>query len=1478
MEQPQCLKKSPMKAKRRGLSLGAGVRAGLSRSAEMTLIHGTDCVEIPGPQISLEMAAPTKVQHRRPGELVSPEEDDPNESDLDTRTQLLLDRFTSHHSPAKNSTGKTTASDNMSDLPAKQVQGRSGCLPGHTKSSTNPQESSSKAKRLEHYSPVQTASAGIPKRSKRPTGMSAVKQYVPPIQKGSSDSNGLGAKSLKQSPSNVKQTTLPLSPTVTRKAKKSGLLPGTSSNTQTKTLKPNGRPKNILSRKPGQLNNKKAMGLASRPTPKTTRKDPWRAYVPSSSDQPSKFTPSSINTNQPRKNLPAPLQQYGRPACASSSSDGDEIIFLSPLSSPDALSSSIAPLSSAPIPSSSSTASRLSKAPRLPNNEIVKPRNTPMLTPSMTSSDGPNPNDLPTLSDMRKLDITPSKKQGLLLKSPSCSLLGVNGMSSKSGNVNCTSVSKLREKIQPSESQQRERQIVSSPTNNVSLDNENTLKFITKQKTSASSKTNNTPVSFPNLPQTIRSPLNSPHLNKKPSFQNRIFHNSSTTSLQKAPKAAKDGLMAPNFNDKGQRGEPEVRRSGRSRRGPSNYYAPPQGYSSRRFTQEIIYLDSDEQEEPSPEPIIDSHSPPNSPMSPIPSCHKVIFQSDDFHITQEPLISGTPSDISEEIGKAHIPYHRQKTRNNLSSFCRMRGIVHVDFDFSEMHAVYTFLTGGNSTLEDDTPIQTLVSDALRQYESGGKDGGQLNIDCLFNVADLQHRGPKAIHRFLEDAKEGALNSFPSKLRVLAGTPNHHINFDSSNLQALLRSRELGYSVHRNRTRISRRLEDLKKWEKWKSWTGASSDVLVLAWSPDSTRFAAAAAAQTDEHSMRYNRNNNLLLGNLCSSKLKELPDHCIDRPIPESGPNSYETYVMVDPKLYMTVNSLHWTNCGNRLYSASFDKTVKLWDVTSHNNATCINTFSHPERVRELAVSPFDSQLVATGCDGPNFFLWRADDNSGFSPIRLDFQREKRVKMTPSALQWSAYSRILAGGLTGEDDSDHDPSKHGHLTLWRVDEASTTPLKVLPNSQNIFDLAWHPTLPMLATGNTLVSSRGIGIGRDARSAVRIYDPLRIRFPTQSYESPALDINKVTFCPSNDTYITASCTDGATYVWDSRNPSQILHKMKHGEPIHRDRFPDLTREQSDFGVSFALWEKGFEFYTGATDGVLKRWDVRRGTEDVLQENVASFNQELMCASISPDHANMVLGDAAGGIHVISTAPWGHSEENFSTFELERASVIEAEKPADEGRSAAAELLLSGKLTRHPIFGPGKGPNYDGPYARWARPQNTEPDKLAFTPLIPEVQATQLDGLPPRDRRGLDKKTRKRLYKLIELSTIRNQKVGKNKRKRDSSTFSRSSNSIRAASTPSPSPKKPVISGFNSTSSRHVSRDVTATPVSRRHRPTVEPFKIDPNNFVDLTIDSDEDGPMQEAETTEWDTTEAEDTLEEDYWWPVNVDPNLNSRSS
>ncbi|OAX81409.1 hypothetical protein ACJ72_04254 [Emergomyces africanus] len=788
-----------------------------------------------------------------------------------------------------------------------------------------------------------------------------------------------------------------------------------------------------------------------------------------------------------------------------------------------------------------------------------------------------------------------------------------------------------------------------------------------------------------------------------------------------------------------------------------------------------------------------------------------------------------------------------------------------------------------------------VYDILQTLRQINKD----HFQYLISVIDcFKHRRKRHICAFLSDAANGFISSTPYLLRALSSHACYPSpDFDSMKPSALLRKRELGQTVYRRKTPISHKLQAGKSLEPWKRWKGASNDVMVLAWSPDGTRFAAGAAAQSDEHNMMYNRNNNLLLGDLTCNSLKELPDHRVPRPSPSN---------VTDPNLYMTVSAVQW--CGDALYTASYDNTVKIWDVSTHAGANCVNTLQHDGRVMVMDVS--NSGSIATGCDtAPHIKLWTKSGGQHYTPTDLTCNRMKNVAMIPSSLAWGPASagNLLVAGLAAREDENF---RNGHLSVWQMGQSTISSLTVSPHSQNVFDVAWHPTAPIFATGST-VEFAAITVGRTktTRSLVRVYDPFRPKATWAAhitYECPALDINDVTFCPADSNYITASCTDGVTYVWDYRNPRQILHRLSHGPPIS-EQDSNVSREQHDTGVRLALWKNNWidQLYTGGSDGVLKKWNILRAPEDVLVENTAYFDQAIMSGAFSPDFTNLLIGDSCGSIHVISSSPFSRGDTNMAYEPASKERVPEDEEKL--GINTAKELLSSGKLSRHPTFGVGQGPRYDGPYAAWARQQGTPEDALRYTPLLPEIQATQLDS-STNSRHQLGREGKEQLDARIQVAITQNRQRGKNKRK-GSPNLTKPYNSLPSSSSPtSPSSAASRPTSFSPSifvSHKHsdathqfislLSSDDESGPSSSsfpsrssRIKSEFSMSALGVPACVDLTGDSSEDNApllqllppvlQDDSDGTLSDDDEVDtlcELLEDDYWWPrsCDVDPNI-----
>lgn len=558
-------------------------------------------------------------------------------------------------------------------------------------------------------------------------------------------------------------------------------------------------------------------------------------------------------------------------------------------------------------------------------------------------------------------------------------------------------------------------------------------------------------------------------------------------------------------------------------------------------------------------------------------------------------------------------------------------------------------------------------------------------------------------------------------------PERHIS-------SLLRHRELGSdfrgrNVHIQRELYLRRSEMI---EPWRHWKGASGDIVAAAWSPNSTTYAVGAAAHTNPEDVQYNRPCNLLLGDIVKNTLTELPDHRVDRPRPETLAGTYNArqavYEACDPMVYETVSSVAFCSTANRMYTASHDCTVKIWDTSDPQ--PCLKTLPHDAHVSSVEASAQVPGLFATGSAViENAVRVYYSENNYLRPVEFSSERAEKKpawKIHPECLRWgpTAYtSHLLLAGFH-QTDTD-EPSQEGQLCLW--DTNTSQPIKVIPSSQSILAAAWHPTLNFFATGG----APGGNVLTDkyrTRTVVRTWD---LRAPTHysmEYECTAQDMQDITFHPIDSNIISVGCTDGTSFVWDYRRPEYPLHRLRHGMPLVDWDYTRGSREEVDTGVMMSLWGPGGSlYYTGSSDGMIKAWDTRRHPQDVLVRNVAQFGAGIQSGSFSPDGINLLVGDADGGVHILSSAPCGpqpsHSSSDDVSPELPITLVrapdgsglavdVNDENPGLEGTEAAKALITSGQVILDRDMGLTHGSNYQTLYANYARKEAADPNLVRF----------------------------------------------------------------------------------------------------------------------------------------------------------------------
>lgn len=584
-----------------------------------------------------------------------------------------------------------------------------------------------------------------------------------------------------------------------------------------------------------------------------------------------------------------------------------------------------------------------------------------------------------------------------------------------------------------------------------------------------------------------------------------------------------------------------------------------------------------------------------------------------------------------------------------------------------------------------------------------------------------NRTRQSIECFLHDqcAQMRANHSLPTK-----NAPESILLVDTrikqSSIHRSLRHRERG-KTRPNLSFAATRKAVYDTLGPYLSFTGTSSDVNAVAWSPNGRIFAAGSTALTDSHSMQYNRPGNLLLGDTESTALRELPHHATKRPITELGASSTRAmYVSQDPLLFQSVSTVAFSIDGTAMFSAGYDNTARIYDVRSGVQSAYLKfAFNHRAPIDVLAVS--DRQLFATGCawseEAIRVFRSDLDVEDGSSLLVAKYSSPRArdhpdKKIVPTSLKWGrslyAQSRYLLCGFSAQGDEFGE----GEVCVWDVEVSK--PLISNLGSRNIFDVAWSPsTFGRFAVART----PGEYVNRGTRSVVQLFDSRSIgnglqvnAQRTTELECPALDVNDVVFNPIEDYLISVGCTDSSTYMWDVRMPGQILHRLAHGSPLlELDEHRPL--EEVDTGIRYLSWDATYRsLITGSSDGVVAKWDPHRASEDAFESTIAQLKSGVMSGAFNADFSNLLLGEVNGTVSVLAVGR-DSDDDHFDGFDLRKAyqeDVHDVHRslgidPAvlESGIAVSKELLASGAMQIKP-FGDlprrqaVQGDLYHGPY--------------------------------------------------------------------------------------------------------------------------------------------------------------------------------------
>ncbi|KAG4442241.1 hypothetical protein IFR05_002290 [Cadophora sp. M221] len=703
--------------------------------------------------------------------------------------------------------------------------------------------------------------------------------------------------------------------------------------------------------------------------------------------------------------------------------------------------------------------------------------------------------------------------------------------------------------------------------------------------------------------------------------------------------------------------------------------------------------------------------------------------------------------------------------------------LHVPFSQEELKLLYQTLVEESRTkraIDGNPAVQivqimkdngVLIPKILKalQHPKRGRQESEL----------LRTRDAAAIADFLNDASKAVINV---AVKIPIAFPR---NKDPDHLIALLRDREVYgmSSVRLRRGRSSfkaaanRHLEDALV--RQSEWTDCSGDISSISWTgPDS--FICGSLAHSDTHNMQYNKPGNLLVGSTLLNVVRSYPDHRVVRPVvahegDKENANALESMrTTQSPWLYESVVSTAHCELNGFSFTASFDKTVKVWSSEDGPGMILRGTWPHDEKVNFVATSPHHDRIAtATATNGNAVRVYTFDSDaislSPYDEYCGDRSGEPTDEMgnhakwsyQPATMQWGKSPGVLdfllvgysPRSITGNDSDVPELKKNtGEICLWNATNKDQI-LIVSAKTQNVFEVIWHPTQPIFLAAT---SPHGPCDSARTRTQIRIFHQQDTGTFTnvKTLDCPAIDVNELTV-NSVECFVTASCTDGFTYVWDTARGDQPLHALQHGETLDNPD-PDVPLDVGDSGVKFAAWGRSSDrFYTGGSDGVIKAWNLKGASGSIFVKDVMSISGGISTGVFNNDCSKLLIGDATGKIYFLSIDDSDIKEDPKPSGSVARhplavgsqlsrlirrpklviphpepvpppGYVVEAIEKT--GVEISQEYLASGQLTRafEPFNFVYQGPNYlQTNIFRKEAHVNGDPSQ----PLIDEVWAVQ-----------------------------------------------------------------------------------------------------------------------------------------------------------
>lgn len=315
-----------------------------------------------------------------------------------------------------------------------------------------------------------------------------------------------------------------------------------------------------------------------------------------------------------------------------------------------------------------------------------------------------------------------------------------------------------------------------------------------------------------------------------------------------------------------------------------------------------------------------------------------------------------------------------------------------------------------------------------------------------------------------------------------------------------------------------------------------------------------------------------------------------------------------------TVYSMVFDTMRDRLYTASKDGTIAVWDISNiyATNLPILKTITgHSNRINTLAFQP-QTRIMASGGDDAKIVIWDVTDN----PTPAIWQGQSIDLQGIVSMAYGASQNLLAVA-----------NDKGDISLWNISDTSQpVQVGIIPIGEPVSMMSFTPN------GKFLFILRG----RHFNTKLDIWENPTIFW--QNITNPKRNYNQYTpfvlntpgfIIPNNGFVLSAEVDGGTTYsvLWDLYTDSRW--------PT-RERISDITNCSTI--KNFERSESGITAITSCT---IELWDFSEGITPKQITQINNINSPLS-VTLNSDGTLLAVGSEDNSISILGTSKNGNTD--------------------------------------------------------------------------------------------------------------------------------------------------------------------------------------------------------------------------------------------